>query len=345
MQVEVARRDDSVESPLAAGWNAVRCREGALARGHVESYFLKLNDAEGRRALWLKATILVREGGAPRLAEAWAIAFDRDGRPVAVKETVPLSEAHFGRDGLDISVSQLRMEGGRVWGKVGTSDRAIAFDLRFTTDAPVIVPFPSERMYTAPLPRSKLVSPHPDSRFSGWYQCRGGPRVEVDQWRGMQGHNWGSQHAELYAWGHCNQWEGEDDLVLEGFTARVRLGRAVLLPPLTILCVRHRGVRYDFNTPLALVRGRGDIELRRWSFAAKSRVGTVSGELWADTSELVGLAYENPDGALTYCLNSKLAHGRIRLSVHGRPDVEAMTRTAALEIGTRDPAHGVEVLA
>jgi len=327
----------------AAGlWNAVRCREGAT-KGHVESYFLKLNDGEGKRALWLKATILVHEGGAPRVAEAWAIAFDRDGRHVAAKQVVPLSQARFGAGGLDIAVAGLRITPGRVSGEVVSHDERIAFDLRFTMDAPPLVPFPSMRMYEARLPSSKLVSPHPNSRFEGTYTASG-RTIEVHDWHGMQGHNWGTRHAELYAWSHCNEWDGHDDLVLEGVTARVKVG-PVLAPPLTLVCLRHRGVRYDFNTPLALLRARGTIELRRWTFSAKSALATVTGELWADTRDFVGLSYENPDGAITYCLNSKIARGRIRLSVRGKPDVEALTRAAALEIGTKDPEHGVAMLA
>lgn len=325
----------------AARWNAVRCA-GAVTRGHVESYFLKLNDREGRRALWLKATILVREGGTPRLAEAWAIAFDRLGRHVAAKLTVPLAQASFDPGGLGVEVGGLHLLPGRVAGEVASGDHRIAFDLRFTMDAPPLVPLPSERMYEGALPSSKLVTPHPDSRFSGTYAVDGDV-VEVSEWRGMQGHNWGTRHAELYAWAHCNQWDGDDDLVLEGVTARVKVG-PVLAPPLTVICVRHRGVRYDFNAPLALVRARGTIDPRRWRFSAKSSLATVSGELWADTRDFVGLRYENPDGAITDCLNSKIARGRIRLSVHGRPDVEAMTQAAALEIGTKDHGHGVTML-
>jgi hypothetical protein len=48
---------------------------------------------------------------------------------------------------------------------------------------------------------------------------------------------------------------------------------------------------------------------------------------------------------MTYCLNSKIARGHVRLEVAGRPTIEATTRAAALEIGTRDPDHGVKMLA
>lgn len=318
-----------------ARWNGVRCPARAR-RGHVESWFLKLNDPGGRRALWLKATILVKRGGAPRVAEAWAIAFDREGKHVAFKETVPFAQASFAERDLDLTVAGLRLTRGRVSGNVGK----ISFDLRFTTDDVPLVPFPAERLYETRLPSSKLVSPHPDARFTGSYRV-GDESVEVHGWHGMQGHNWGTKHAELYAWAHCNAWEGEPDLVLEGVTARVKVG-PLLAPAATLINVRHRGVAYDFD---ALVRASGTIELRRWTFSATNAHAKVTGELWADAKDFVGLAYENPDGATTFCLNSKIARGSMRLSPKGRPDVVAMTRAAALEVGTKDPAHGVEMLA
>ena len=335
------------EQSASRGWNGVR-HEGR-GRGHVESYFLKLNDPGGSRALWLKATILERRGrGALPVAEAWAIAFDRGGRHVAAKETVALREACFSRERLGVRVAELALEEGRARGSVtgsaltGSSSR-IDFDLAFTTAAPALVPFPSPRMYEGPLPSSKLVSPHPDSRFEGSYSVDG-ERVRVEGWHGMQGHNWGTRHAELYAWCHCNQWEGDEDLVLEGVTARVKVG-PLLAPPLTVLCVRHRGVRHDMNAPLELLRARGRIGARRWTFSAESSLARVSGEVWAETPDFVGLAYENPGGETTYCLNSKIARARVRLSVAGRPAKDVITRAAALEIGTKDPEHGVAMLA
>jgi hypothetical protein len=233
---------------------------------------------------------------------------------------------------------------GRVAGSVGEGDDRISFDLAFTMSSPPLVPFPSERMYETKLPSSKLVSPHPDSRFTGMYTCKG-ETVQVNSWRGMEGHNWGARHAELYAWCHVNQWEGDEDLMFEGLTARVKVG-PLLAPPLTLLCVWHHGVRYELNGPVTLARGRGHIDdLRRWRFHAKNDLAEISGELYAETEDFVGLSYENPDGAITYCLNSKIARGRLRLSVKGRPDVDVITKCAALEIGTKNAKHGVKMLA
>lgn len=347
---------------MTLDWNAARFDPSrAPGAGHVESWFLKLNDRAGRRALWLKATILspvvnpgrsaaagnpgaaVAASGNPghAVAEAWAIAFDRDSTHVAVKETFPCADARFSHAGLDVVVGTLRLTEGTIAGTLAHAGHTIAFDLGFTPGAPPLVPFPSTAMYTAAVPKSKLVSPHPDSRFSGSYTVDGAA-VEVADWRGMQGHNWGRGHAELYAWGHCNQWDQEPDFVLEAVSARVKVG-PVLAPLTTLVCVRHRGVRYEWNRPLDLARSRGDIGRRRWTFRAASDVGRIEGELVGATEDFVGLYYPNPDGAMTYCLNTKLAHARVLFEPRGRAPMTLTSRTAALEIGTRDPDHGIRM--
>jgi hypothetical protein len=160
----------------------------------------------------------------------------------------------------------------------------------------------------------------------------------------MQGHNWGRRHTHLYAWMHCNAWDDADDLVVEGITARVMFG-PVLSPPITLVIAARAGERHSFVLPGSLWRARGRIEPRSWRFRAANASARIEGEFSADTGDFVGLHYENPDGAMTYCLNSKIARGRVRLEVADRPAVEASTSAAALEIGTRDPRHGVRMLA
>ncbi len=320
-------------------WNATRFDPDS-GRGHVESHFLKLNDPPGRRALWLKATIL-HKLGEPAVAEAWAIAFDRELGHVAAKQVVPFESASFSREELLIRVADVAIASARTQGVVAADGARIEWSLAFEGDAAPFVPL-SQRLYADGTGNAKIVSPHPDLRFSGHYRV-GDRRVEVDGWRGMQGHNWGRRHTHLYAWVHCNVWE-DRDLVLEGITARVKLG-PLLPPPITLVIAAHAGERHAFTLPGSLWRARGQIAPRAWEFRAANATARIAGRFSADTGDFAGLHYENPDGAMTYCLNSKIARGHVRLEVAGRPAIEATTRAAALEIGTRDPDHGVKMLA
>jgi hypothetical protein len=158
----------------------------------------------------------------------------------------------------------------------------------------------------------------------------------------MQGHNWGKGHADLYAWCHCNVWEEEQDFILEGFSARVRVG-PFMTPLTTIVCARYRGVVYDFNRPLEIYRAHGDVAPRRWTFSTHGKLARLEGIVETDTEDMVGLYYPNPDGPMTYCLNSKIAQARVRFEAAGRAPLNLTTRAAALEIGTRADDHGVRM--
>lgn len=323
-----------------ADWNGLRF-DPASEAGHVESWFWKLNDAAGRRALWLKATILKRDD-APPVAEAWAVAFDREDGHVAAKQRVPFPSAAFSRTGLDIGIADVRFEPWKTRGSLSAPGHRVEWDLAYAGDAEPIVPLP-RRLYADRAGNSKLVTPHPDLVFSGEYAVDG-RRVALEDWRGMQGHNWGRRHAHAYGWAHCNVWRGADDLVVEGITARVRLG-GVLSPPLSLLVAAHGGERHAFTLPGSLLRARGRIGARGWELRASNGRARAELRFEAATGDFVGLHYENPDGAMTYCLNSKIARGRLRLERPGRPPLEATTDAAALEIGTRDPDHGVRMYA
>jgi hypothetical protein len=337
-----------MERPACSGYLGVRYEPGSRAsqRGHVESYFLKANDPHRRRALWLKATIYAtKRAPYAALAEAWAVAFDAYADHVAVKSSIPFARARFSKTALDIDVDGVIFRPGEARGAVASGGRSVAWDLRLEGDAPPIVHYPPW-MYDAPLPSSKLVSPFPDLRVSG-EAIVNGETWTLDRWPGLLGHNWGPRHTPEYAWGHCNSWEGgnanqADELVLEGVSGRMKVG-PILARLRTVICVRYRGVRYDLSSVRDLLRNRADVSPRRWTFAGQNDLIRVRGEMFASTDDFVGLFYVNPDDTMTHCLNTKLAHAEVELTVRGRAPFTARSRAAALEIGTMDPRHGVRM--
>ncbi|HRI69426.1 MAG TPA: hypothetical protein PK156_34580 [Polyangium sp.] len=335
--------------------NGVRF-DPAAGRDHVESYFLKANEPSGDRAIWIKSTIYAsaKEPDRP-VAEGWAIAFDRRGgtnRHVAVKHVLPFSSASFDRERLDVHWSipssradepqqQMNLQAGKTSGRIVHRKDSIAWNLNLEGEARALVPYPYEAMYSGGFPKSKTLTPYPDLRLSGDILVNG-ERWDISGWPGMQGHNWGRGHADLYAWCHVNSWESEAELIVEAISGRVRVG-PVLTPVLTVVCARFRGVDYLWNGPIEMARAHGDIGLRRYSFTVEAQRARMEGLFEVDADDMVGLYYPNPDGPMTYCLNSKLARAHVRLEIRGRPPVSVNSRAAALEIGTRDADHGVRM--
>ncbi len=318
-------------------YEGVRFDPSARAkRGHVESYFLKINDPKGERALWVKATILARKFGAP-VAESWAIAFERGKPPVAKKSTIPYATARFSRDAIDIEMPTLALSSSRVRG----AHEGLSFDLALEDPSTPIYQVPLRRLYDDRFSTLKLVSHMPNLTARG--EVRVGDRAwKIDGWRGLLAHNWGQHHTWAYAWAHCNVWEQGTDLVFEGMTGRSRIGPVLL--PSTLFFVRYGGETHALNhVGQVFFRNQGSMTFRRWKFSGRGPTLSVTGELSAETEDMVGLHYENPDGAMTYCLNSKLASARLSITPRDKAPFVVTSRAAALEIGTRDPSHGVKM--
>jgi hypothetical protein len=321
----------------------------AACKGHVESYFLKATDPSGTRAIWLKATVFASKHDPTRaIAEAWAVAFDRDRGHVAVKSAVPYETASFGAREMDIAFDGCTFTPDAWRGRIVTGAREVRWDLAIRDATRSLAHAPYRWMYDGPFPSFKLVSLAPDARVSGRVEIRdeADGRSEswtMDRWPGMIGHNWGTGHTPKYAWGHCNAWQGTDPgVVFEGASGQIAVG-PVRAPMMTVLFLIHRGQRFAWNGLADLGRSRGDITLRRWGFAGKNRRGSIEGELWAKTDDFVGLFYANPDGKMTYCLNSKLADAELTFRPRGGAPLHLRSRAAALEIGTRDPGHGIRM--
>ena len=375
-----------MQEPLDAAldpdrWNLTRYQPARVdpRRGHLESTFIKLNDPHAARALWVKLTVFAptsrTSGGPPyergrTVAEAWAIAFDHTGeeeeppsyrarasiapprpRHVAVKQTIPVEDAKLARAlPFSLEVAGVHYDGKRLRGEVVHGNARIRFDLSLSVrDAAPLVPFPYASMYQGAFPKTKLVSPIVDALAEGEVEIvaeSGNRRWEVAGWPAMQGHNWGTGHADTYAWAHVNAWNEREgrELAFEGFSAEVRLGKHFTTPLVTIVAVRHRGVRYEATGVSELLRARGTLEnLRRWTFAARQAGATIEGSISLRDDDVVGLYYPNPDGEMTYCLNSKLASATVRFEPAGGPPLSLRSRATALELGTRNPAHGVRM--
>lgn len=333
--------------------------------GHVESFFLKANAPDpGRKlAFWLKLTIFAPRGGGPEntVAEVWGIFFEGATKQhVAVKEVHPIAAADLAFLGAPdagdprFAVGRSRFENGATRGEIeGAGGHGLKWDLRFEGDVEPLHLFPSEILYDGPFPKSKTLTPFPDVRFRGRLEVDG-RAIEVAGWPGMQGHNWGKEHALRYAWAHCNAFRDErgdpvPDTFFEGVSSKVKLLGPLATPFLTLLYLRHRGRIYDltgirnwWNRSVAV-----GLDPYRWSFRAVAAADGTSlrGELEAGRDDMVGLYYRNPDGAVSHCLNSKIARCRIELvSARGEP-IETLETAdkAALEITVREPDHGVRM--
>ncbi|NOY26182.1 MAG: hypothetical protein GXP62_09955 [Oligoflexia bacterium] len=319
---------------------------------HVESWFFRANHPSLPRAIWLKATILgSRSGGAQ--ASAWCSCFDGNGEPGrrawGQRATVPFDQAHFDGDDPQIQVADCSFDLGATSGNAQGQLGELSWDLHWERSPGLLGEplclFPSDRLIDSRLPRNKLVTPAPVLMVSGHVVSRG-QTWEIDQWVGMQGHNWGPAHSPEYAWGQCNflNSAGEVFCTVEAAAGRVVMG-GFTTPLLAMMTIRRGKSRYSFDRILDLWRQKTDIDFPCWSLRMRGPGGDAQLSMRAHPDRMVCLPYENPSGQISYCLNSKLASVSLRVNpVDEDGFVCESQHGGALEFLQPQPAPGIEVM-
>jgi hypothetical protein len=313
--------------------------------GHVESWFFRANDPRRPRAIWLKATILAPLEGAP-LAETWLIWFDAEKKQTfAKKETRAFTDASFAGDSLvDIQTGVAAFsiaDEGTAKGSVGGA----TFDMRFrSSPSPAARPlsiYPFRFMREGAFPKSKLLTPHPWLRFSGAIGIEG-ETIDVDGWDGMQGHNWGKEHAFEYAWGQCTF--PDEDAMIEGFSGRIRIGGRIT-PRMSALIVRRGARQYRFDTIFDFWRQEAHVGLDRWTLRLENREARVRLRMDGGDRPLACLGYHNPDGTIAYCYNTKLADVLVELQPKGESPINLKSKHGgALELLRREHTPALDVV-
>jgi len=314
-------------------------------RGHVESHFLRVTSPDARRAVWVKHTLLAPRGRAALgVSELWIVAFDLDGRNAGAKTSIPAARARFSERPFRIESGDAVFETGHVAGVAESGGHRLEADLSFDVGGRSFHLLPIEAFYEGRFPKLKALTPYPDTAFRG-HVVVDGERWEIDGWPGMQGHNWGAGHADLYVWANANAWDAGADgpAWFEAGVNRLRYG-PVTTPWMGSAAIAIGGELRHFGGPRAILSQAVDLEYYRLRYAVRQGRASLRVDVEADREGIAGLHYENPDGSMTYCLNSKLARGKVVLTEPGRPDRVLETGRMALEIGTRDPHHGATMV-
>ena len=309
----------------------------AAADGHYESFYLKAAHPREPLALWIRYTVHKRPG-TEATGSLWFTLFDaRADGPQAVKQTLSGPSADEGRY---IAIGQSVFTPTSVRGSAAARGRSAAWDLSFESTAEPLFHLPAGWLYRSPLPRTKLLSPHPEARFSGTARIDG-RELSLDDWAGMIGHNWGSQHAERWIWLHASGLEAEGAGWLDVGIGRVRVGGRTtpwIANGVLFMEGERRRLGGIARTRVTEVRERPD----GCGLVLSGRGLTVQGSVAADRKDVVGWVYADPDGSEHHTVNCSVADMTLTVSRPGRPPVTlAADRTATYELGMREHDHGV----
>ena len=295
-----------------------------------ESWYLKASHPTEPLGIWIRYTTHQKPDG-PEKGSLWFTLFS-DGPPQAAKVT-PGPEALSRGNGAFIRIGDSEFADGRVRG----SALEARWDLTFEHPEPELRHLPKEWMYKAPIPRTKLTSPFPAARFSGTASF-GDTTVQLDNWAGMVGHNWGAEHAERWIWLHGAGFDGRgSDTWLDAAIGRIKVG------PWTTPWVANGVLSVDGKRiPLGGLGKRGtkiDEHPDHLTFTLPWGEASIRGEVKAPRNRFVGWVYADPDGSEHNTVNCSIAEmtleagGESFHTLHG----------AAYELGMREKDHGMPI--
>jgi hypothetical protein len=301
------------------------------AEGGYESFYVRAVDPDRACSVWLRHTVHQEPDGEP-IGAAWVTLFDdRLDAPLAYKQSTADPEP----DGwLRVGHSDFTPTG--VHGSAGPA----SWDLDWTGDEPGLRHLPKSIMYSAPVPRTKLESPRPNVRVNGQVTIHDN-KTELQDWPGMVGHNWGTQHAERWIWLHGTLFEGRPDSWLDIALGRVRVG-PLLTPWIANGVISLDGERHRVGG--AAARAHVDehpstLDLRVASRDAKLRL-TVHG----NRRQTVVWRYADPDGREHHVANCSIAELEAVVTPHGGAATVLRTaHGAAYELGAREVPAGLAV--
>jgi hypothetical protein len=301
-------RPGMVSAPIFANpvWPRI-----APGKGHYESFYLRAADPDRPRAVWIRYTVHKRPGQPP-LGSLWFTLFD-DGVH-AVKQTfsdpVPADWIEIGGAHLGPTAARGAVDGAE-------------WDLVIEPRTGGLRHLPFEAMYAAPIPRTKPESPIPDATFDGRVRF-GGRELDVTGWRGMAGHNWGTEHADTWIWLHGVAFGEDESAWLDLTVARVRLG-PVTTPWIANGALERGGRRR---------RLRGPARVEADAHGARIAVGGV--RLSVAARDIVVWSYASPDLEERHSAHS--SNARVELTDGERTLTSA--HACAYELGVRPGGHG-----
>jgi hypothetical protein len=314
-------------------------------RGMYESFYLRAVSPREPLGIWIRHTVHKPPGERAR-GSVWCTVFDASrGRPFMHKLS---SDALSVPGGGWIEVGQRGEHAqGATMGAASASGAcgAAQWSLAVSSSEPELRHLASEWLYRAPLPRTKLTSPAPAASFDGDLRLAGDRQIALDGWRGMVGHNWGSEHAERWIWLHGVGFEQAPEAWLD-----VALGRVLIARRMTpwiangALSIGGRRVRLGGMTARGL----------RVTESAEGCALQIPGErgltvqLRADIppGTAAGWRYADPHGGAGHdVVNCSIAALALTVRLPGERSDRSLTSAhgGVYELGMRERDHGVAI--
>ncbi|HEY6005663.1 MAG TPA: hypothetical protein VIV57_22475 [Anaeromyxobacter sp.] len=312
--------------------------------GHYEVWYLTFNHRPSRTGFWIRYTLEApRSGRGEPHAQLWFAHFDAldPKRNFAVHRKLPIASMVARAAPFEVRIGDATLTHASARGSLEGAGHSARWDLGWTPARRTHLFLPGFA-YRSPRVSTKVLSPNLDVALSGRVEVDG-RTLALEAEPGAQTHLWGRKHADAWAWGHCNAFEGRTGTAFEALTVRAR----PLAPWLTFLTLVLDGETLRLGRLAGTVLNRGRMGTTRYEMRAYGSEVRIEGEYSCRPEDMVVAEYADPDGEPSYCANTEVAD--LSLTVYRRSGwlrrwVEqarlAAPRCGHFEVGGRsaDPA-------
>ncbi len=321
--------------------------------GHYEVYYLTFNHLKSESGFWIRYTMTAPDADkGDAYAQIWFSYFNRRDpeKNFALKKKYPIDQLNAKENPFSLSVGENSLRNGHAVGSIAGNGHSAAWDITFTPSAGVYYMLP-KFMYKTELADTLALVPHLDVKFSGSINVDG-DTLSFDGDPGCQTHLWGSEHAQRWAWAHCNAFEEDDSAVIECLSAQVkRLG--IMIPPMNMFFIRAGGRDYLLTELNKLIFTKSEFDCGDWTFSSTDGNTKFKGKFSCRMDDLVEAEYFDPNGHKAYCRNTEV--GDLTLEIYSRSSILAPWRldktlsargTAHMEFASRarDPRVKKEIV-
>ncbi len=304
-----------------------------------ESWYARVVSPDGKLAIWIRYTI-DKIPGQEATGTTWFTLFDEEAeRPVARRQVGQPASAPVNtwvRIG-DSMIGPAGLQGECFEGK---------WQLSFEPRAPILFHLPRPRFYGLPLPKTKPISPVPLGDFNGTVSI-GDREIKVDGWRGMIGHNWGTEHADRWIWLHGSSFVEDSEAWIDIVIGRI-LVAGKLLPWVANGAINAGGRIKRIGGVFAPGVDVTEAPLRLEAGIPVAGKSYLELEIDSPPNLTVGWQYgdpADPEAEFHQVVNCSAARMTARLTMPGHHNVTLLTtsRGAVYELGMRETGHGIPI--
>lgn len=295
--------------------------------GLYESFYFRGDSQDGKYSFWLKHNLIrFRNSFDVRVDNIFVLFSYQDKKVSEWHQSKNLKIDDFynlvEKSKKSWNSFEINFEGGgfafvgekKLKGKIPVEDKWVSWDFDLIKSNKAYFHFDKKWFYTGFFPKKKILTNDICVKFNGDFESPAGDSHH-NPWVGMNGHNWGKEHAYNYAYADCNRFEGyaPGEIYFDGFSAKIKFSSFVS-PYLSGCSFKVKDQFFHFNSVLTSYKHSvGNLDLKNWEVIFFNKDYELKIKISGENSLWSTLEYDHPNRLKSLVNNTKNSVGEFYL--------------------------------